>query len=379
MLPHWKHLLLGQRKSIANMLAQGWRLKKIASVIGMDPTSISKEIERNRTMFASGPDCPKTNRFPFVCDNCPLRYQKSKCRCARWRYVAADAQAKADRRLTQSRAGVDATEEEFKAIDEAVKKGVAQGKSIYAISRLAPVAGIASQSTLYSWIASGKMTTKRADLPKAVKYKKRAKNKYDYKGSSNVGKEGRKYLDYIAMRRANPGLYGAQMDFLGSVVAAKTAIFVLVIPELHYAIGKRLPKGDGKAVAAFFDDLESAIGTDAFAKVFPFILTDNDPCFSDFEAIEFSAETGEKRTTVYFCDPYVSNQKASVENINGQLRRYFSKKRNVDEYTDEYVAQSFDNINSAPLKSLGGETPKAAMRAVFGDEIARAIEEFIKG
>ena len=39
MLPHWKHLLLGQRKSIANMLAQGWRLKRIASVIGMDPTS----------------------------------------------------------------------------------------------------------------------------------------------------------------------------------------------------------------------------------------------------------------------------------------------------------------------------------------------------
>ena len=223
MLPHWKHLLLGQRKSIANMLAQGWRLKKIASVLGMDPTSISKEIKRNRTKVVGGPDCPKNDRFPFVCDNCPLRYQKSKCRCARWRYVASDAQAKADRRLTQSRAG-------------------------------------------------------------------------------------------------------------------------------------------------FFDDLESAIGAAAFAKVFPFVLTDNDPCFSGFEAIEFSAETGEKRTSVYFCDPYVSNQKASVENINGQLRRYFPKKRNVDEYTDGYVAQSFDNINSALLKSLGGETPKAAMRAVFGDD-----------
>ena len=110
MLPHWKHFLLGQRKSIANMLAQGWRLKNIASAIGMDPTSISKEIRRNRTMVAGGPDCPKNDRFPFVCDNCPLRYQKSECRCARWRYLAADAQAKADRRLTQSRAGVDATE-----------------------------------------------------------------------------------------------------------------------------------------------------------------------------------------------------------------------------------------------------------------------------
>ena len=62
MLPHWKHLLLGQRKSIANMLAQGWSLKKIASVIGMDPTSISKEIERNRTMVTSGPDCPCTSQ-----------------------------------------------------------------------------------------------------------------------------------------------------------------------------------------------------------------------------------------------------------------------------------------------------------------------------
>lgn len=130
------------------------------------------------------------------------------------------------------------------------------------------------------------MATKRADLPKAAKCKERARKKYDYKGSSNVGKEGRRYLGYNAMRGRAPGLYGAQMDFLGSVAAAKTAIFVLVIPELRYAIGKRLPKGDGKAVAAFFDDLESAIGAGAFARVFPFILTDNDPCFSDFGAIE---------------------------------------------------------------------------------------------
>jgi hypothetical protein len=65
MLPHWKHLLLGQRKSIANMLAQGWRLKKIASVIGMDPTSISKEIERNRTMVAQRPRLPEDKSLPL--------------------------------------------------------------------------------------------------------------------------------------------------------------------------------------------------------------------------------------------------------------------------------------------------------------------------
>ena len=108
------------------------------------------------------------------------------------------------------------------------------------------------------------------------------------------------------------------MDFLGSVAAAKTAIFVLVIPELRYAIG-----------------------AGAFARVPPFILTDNGPCFSGFGAIEFSAETGEKRTAACFCDPYVSNQKAGAENMNGQLRRHLPKKGNVDEYADEHVAQSF--------------------------------------
>ena len=53
---------------------------------------------------------------------------------------------------------------------------------------------------------------------------------------------------------------------------------------------------------------------------------------SGFGAIEFSAETGEKRTAACFCDPYGSNQKAGAENMDGQLRRHFPKKGDVDEY-----------------------------------------------
>ena len=380
MLPHWKHLDLGQRKSIANMLALGWALKRIAAVIGMDPTSISKEIKRNRSQTQPGPECPKLARFPFVCDGCPKRYQKKQCRCGRWRYIADVAQGLADGRLVQSRAGIDATEGEFAAVDKAVKDGVASGKSIYAISRDEAVAGVASQSTIYSWISKGIMTTKRHDLPKAVRYKKRKKGaQYDYKGASKKGKEGRSYLDYLAFRRANPGAFGVQMDYLGSVVTDEFAIFVAVIPELHFAFGRKMRKGDSAAVSEFWGRLESALGADAFALVVPFILTDNDPCFSDCLSIEFSKETGEMRTKVFYCDPYVSNQKGSVENMNGQLRKYFPKKGSVDGLTREYVAQAFDGINSSPIKSLGGETPKAAFAKVFGADAAQAIGEFIKG
>ena len=168
------------------------------------------------------------------------------------------------------------------------------------------------------------------------------------------------------------------MDYLGAIRDDKCEIFVLVIPEIHYAIGRKMAKGDSAAVAAFFDGLESALGHDAFAKVFPFILTDNDPAFSDFPSIEFSKESGEARTKVFYCDPYVSNQKGSVENMNGQLRRFFPKKASVDGLTAEFVAQAFDNLNSAPLKSLGGETPKSVFATVFGADAERAISEFMK-
>ncbi|MCR5079568.1 MAG: helix-turn-helix domain-containing protein [Bacilli bacterium] len=49
MLPHWKHFDLAQRCEIANGLSHGESLRAIAERIGMDPTSVSKEIKRNRT------------------------------------------------------------------------------------------------------------------------------------------------------------------------------------------------------------------------------------------------------------------------------------------------------------------------------------------
>ena len=169
MITHWTHFDLGQRKPIANMIAMGCRLKAMSETLGVDPTSISKEIKRNRSQIVPGPDCPKLKRFPFVCDGCPKRYAKGRCACGKWRYLATVAQEMADSRLHRSREGVDATEEEFKAADEAIKNGVAAGRSVYAVSRDEAVAKIASVSTIYGWISSGIMTTKRIDLPKAAK------------------------------------------------------------------------------------------------------------------------------------------------------------------------------------------------------------------
>ena len=205
MLPHWKHLTLEQRVEIAHGLAHDEPLGSIAERIGMDPTSVSKEIKRNRTQtFPGSGECKRLGRFPFVCDNCPRKYGRSKCGCAKFRYDARAAQAMADRRLVQSRQGIDCDESEFRAVDDAIVAGLAAKKSVYEITRDPEVAKVASQQTVYRWVSLGITTAKKSDLPMAVRYKKRKVKAYEYGGSSK-GKEGRGYLDYLAHRRANPG------------------------------------------------------------------------------------------------------------------------------------------------------------------------------
>ena len=378
MLPHWKHLVLEQRVEIAHGLAQGETLKSIAAAVGADPTSVSREIKRNRIAVTPGSgECPRLARFPFVCDRCPKRYGRKECRCARVRYEAKAAQAKADARLVQSRVGIDYDEGEFRAVDEALVAGLAQKKSVYEISRSPEVAAVASPQTIYRWVSLGLTTAKRVDLPMAARYKKRKAKAYDYGGSSR-GKEGRNFADYLAHRRENPGEFGCQMDFLGSVKSDRKAILTLSIPELHFVYIRLLPKGDPGAVKALWDWLDAKLGREAFSRIFSFVLTDNDPCFSDFASIEAGPD-GEIRTRVFYADPYVSVQKGCVENMNGQLRRHFPKGKPVGGLGAGRIKEANLAMIERPLRSLGGMTPAEAFARVYGEGIVDLLLDYGEG
>ena len=118
-----------------------------------------------------------------------------------------------------------------------------------------------------------------------------------------------------------------------------------------------------------FDKLEEQIGTQAFIDLIPVILTDRDPNFADIEGICFSKITGEERCKIFFCDPYVSNQKPNVENINKQLRLFFPKKSSVDKYTKKDIKQINYTLLNKPLRSLDSHTPKEAFIKVFDEDL----------
>lgn len=63
----------------------------------------------------------------------------------------------------------------------------------------------------------------------------------------------------------------------------------------------------------------------------------------------------------YFCDPYSSWQKPGVENANKMIRRFIPKGSDINDYSDEYVSMVVSILNNKPRKSLGYKTPYEVM------------------
>ena len=55
----------------------------------------------------------------------------------------------------------------------------------------------------------------------------------------------------------------------------------------------------------------------------------------------------------FFCDPYSSWQKGSVENVNKMLRRYLPKGCDLSTFDQSFVDAVCDRLNKKPRKILG--------------------------
>ena len=80
-----------------------------------------------------------------------------------------------------------------------------------------------------------------------------------------------------------------------------------------------------------------------------------------------NARYEELEVPTYFCHPYSSFEKGSVENGIGRIRQFIPKKADLADYSEEHIQSIIELINNMPMKCLSYRTPKE----VFEEHMTR--------
>lgn len=412
-----KQFNLEKRATLSRMLSKDNTAKSIAAVLGMDATSISRELKRNRVLrrdaltgeslcssclYQKGCsikkvcgsltcnqrcngckafkhcrkyikfECKRVDRFPFVCNNCP---KENYCPLRQYYYYPDEADSLANNRLIATREGANLTKEEWLSQDAVLKDAIIEKKQSIHHALVANRDVLkCSEKTLYRRIEKGTYSVKVHHLPRQVSLKKRKiKPKYEYVHDPKVDRTGHLFSDWLIYKHKNRITYYFQMDFLGAPKRSKKEILVLMIPELTFTLLYIVEDKNQAKIIDLFNSIEEELGLDKFKELFLAILTDRDTVFDDFDNLE-SNKNGEIRTRLFFCNPSESNQKPYVENLNGQLRIMFPKHALLDDYTQDELYQAASHFNSRCLSSIDDRTPYDLFKEIFGEEILTLLK-----
>lgn len=98
------------------------------------------------------------------------------------------------------------------------------------------------------------------------------------------------------------------------------------------------------------------------------ITTDNDILLQRHKELEILLHV-----QVYFCDPYSSWQKGTVENSNKYVRRDIPKGSNLSKCSKKLIRSIEEKLNRRPLKCLGYKTPGEVLSRSRKQKSANAL------
>lgn len=79
----------------------------------------------------------------------------------------------------------------------------------------------------------------------------------------------------------------------------------------------------------------------------------------EFSLHEYAAQ--ELEVDWYFADPYSAWQRGTNEHTNGLIRQYVTKGSDLNDYTDAYIAEITQRLNHRPRKRLGFKSPSQVL------------------
>jgi IS30 family transposase len=371
-----KHMTLDDRLEMQECLNHGMTFKAIATRIGKDQTTISKEVKKHISVTNSDVRrydkkgnpavlaiCPQLLKSPYVCNPCKQRHYR--CAFQKHIYQAKPSQQEYEKLLVEARTGIPLNKEEFYEIDRIVSDGIKRGQHLYHIMQTNNL-GI-SKSTVYRHLKCGYLSVSAIDFPRVVKFKVRKQRQSEY--VPKAAKVGRTFEDFRAFIEENEISSWVEMDTVIGRGGGKV-ILTLDFTFCNFMVGLLLENKTAFETTEKITDLKNKFDSNhlRFGDIFPLVLTDNGGEFSNVFAIENNSD-GQKESSLFFCDPFQSSQKPKVEKNHTLFRDIVPKGQSFDHFTQDTVNLIFSHVNSVKRKSLNGKAPCDVFTFTYGDAV----------
>ena len=363
-----KHLTLSDRNDIQLGLERGETFKAIGQLILKDPTTVSKEVKRNRQARDSTSNnlpCPLLDKAPFVCNGCPKRRQN--CGYQKIFYLAKQAQKQYEQTLVEAREGTPLNSQTFWDMDKVISDGVKKGQHIYHILKTHNLD--VSSSTVYRHIRKGYLSIAPIDLARAVKFKDRRKN--NLPSIPKEAKKGRSYEDFQNYLSLNQLNYWLEMDTVMGRIGGKI-LLTFNLSFCNFIFARLMDNKTALEVTKHLYDIKNTLhqADKDFFQLFPVILTDNGGEFARVDDIEMDVR-GESK--LFFCDPNRSDQKGRIEKNHTLIRDILPKGTSFDNLTQEDINLVCSHVNSVKRAALNGKSAYELFTFTYGEEISKLL------
>lgn len=308
----YAHLTLGQRYQIAALLREETTQVRIAEIVGVHKSTISRELQRNRGTYAY---------FPAQAHRLALhqRSDKSLPRIGRETWALVEDKMRCEQWSP-----------------EQISQWLARERGLRV-----------SHESIYRYVRADK--AEGGDLHRHLRCRKRHRKRYGTQQRSGpiAGRTSIDERPAVVESRERLG------DWEADTLIGKPGKAVLVSLVERRSRLTRLAKTPRRAAA----DVEEAICRELgpLADRVETITCDNGSEFARHRSLAHSL-----KARLFFAHPYAAWERGLNENTNGLVRQYFPKGTDFTTITDQEIQAVTDKLNTRPRKALGYRTPNEA-------------------
>lgn len=314
----YTHFTLDERKYLQKLLSEGLSFRKIASILERSPSTISREVRRNRAKY-------KPKRKP---DN-PYWYNHWR---AQTLYIL--------RRRQQHRRAFQPESREWNYIVNGLKNFWSPELICARWHLMYPDTKPLHYSTIYRYVYRNEFPNIQAK----TNLRRRGKRMQTRNANYNTIQPDRIIPEWPPEIRLRLRIGDWEGDTVyGS--PGKGLLVTLVDRKSRFARIGLLKCRNAEETRSVIERLLQGLPVES-------ISLDNGSEFAQFHEMEENLNT-----LVYFAEPHKPWQRGTNENTNDMIRFFFPKGFNFTTVTDEDVQAVEDLLNNRPRKCLGGRTP----------------------